>query len=173
MFDFKLTKTGDIEFSNEKPISKFHLMFSLSDYKSQRIKFLTIPETIPEKRKSAQRITFRTVPSSEIYAYNENNIENFEESLQAIMIGLRTELTDTLDYNIGSNMYKTRHNIYTGNKEDLSNASSIANEVVHSILPDASVRVEYGEHESGGYFQYQCLIITIEYGDKSETIYMY
>ena len=173
MFDFRLTKTGDLDCINDQPLSKFHLTFSLSKYKAQRINFVSIPNVVPPKKKGAQKIIFRTMQPMDPYKIKELNARDFEEAIQAIMIALRTELSDTIDYDIGSRLYQKRHSIFTGQEDELKDIGLIVSSVVGSILPDASAKVEYGEHKDAGYFKFQCLIITIRYEDESETIYMY
>ena len=60
MFDFKLTKKGDLDLDYDDSIDvPQKISFVVSDYDVQRIQFVTMPLTVQQKKPADQRISFK------------------------------------------------------------------------------------------------------------------
>jgi biotin synthase-like enzyme len=87
------------------------------------------------------------------------------EAIQAIRIALRTEKNNIRNLDVGSYAYQMHHSLYK-KKNDLKKIQEYIQEVVNTILPEATVTVGYADDEAAGYFRHQAVKAHINYYGK-------
>jgi hypothetical protein len=62
MYDLKLTETGDIDISVDKPVSSYRVSFSLVNISRQRISFVIAPPSVGTSKSNApQKVSFKYI----------------------------------------------------------------------------------------------------------------
>ena len=77
MFDFKLTKKGDLDLDYGSYGTPQKVSFVVGDYEAQRIKFMVTPLVAPNKKPAQQRILFKLadVPETDFTSKNMQDDE--------------------------------------------------------------------------------------------------
>lgn len=160
MFDLALTDSGDIDFSITESLPHCKVSFLISEYNGQIVNFITTPKK-QIKATGQCKVSFEFV-KEDTYQMQAEALEDIDESIQAIKLQLRTELYDVRNNALGTNFYQYKHNVIRKD-EDLEEIRYAASQIVHSILPEADVIVQF--ETSSGYFYCQTVRITITMKD--------
>ena len=166
MFDFTLTEAGDLEYENKAPFAPMHVTFTVAEYPSQHISFLSVPKPIIRPKKNGQHITFRFMPKIQESQLKDVPVQDTAEIVQAMNIEFRTELGDTLNEEIGSNFYRHIHDVVKG-EEDMEKIRLAAQNIVNKYFKDAEVDASYEIHEDAGNFAFQAVVIRIYDSDEA------
>lgn len=168
MFDFKLTKKGDLDLDYDDSLNVSQkVSFVVSDYDVQRIQFVTMPLTVQPKKPADQRISFKLVDIEDT-SFKEKDIQDDNEIAQAIYLALRTEAGDVYDRNAGTNFYQLRHQVVK-NDADLDRIAGYVANIVNDRFPDADVELAENEYPDAGFFRFQSYVIRIKVG-KGKTL---
>lgn len=159
MFDFKLTKDGDIEEESGYSLPKQTISFSVSPYEVQRIKFLVSPKTIMAPLRGEQNISFRFNQPRD-NGFSDGITQDEDEDVQALLLHLKTEKNDTYAEDVGSAFYKLKHYMVASDT-DLQKLSNAAAEIIQDYLPDATVKVVSADYPDAGYFRSESYIVEI------------
>lgn len=166
MFDLSISDAGDLELDLYDPMPDFKLSFMISEYDAQRVSFLSIPQNRAKAKVADQKISFKFSPEIRSVQLRPQTVAYNDEAIQALIIELRTELMDTYNYDIGSELYKLRHTIYTSDNS-LEDIRALITEAVQQYLPGAKVTIKYADDNAAGYFFCQAIKVTIDhYGDE-------
>lgn len=166
MFDLKLTESGDIDVSTERPISSYKVSFSLVDIARQRISFIIAPPSVGLNKKAPLKISFKYIKSFDDYKVQDKPVDDLHEAIQAIRIMLRTEKNNVRNLDIGSHTYQMQHSLYR-KENDLEDIQGYIQEIVNTILPEATVTAKYADDEAAGYFRHQAVKVHIDYEGKT------
>lgn len=159
MFDFKLTKSGDIEDSRDSFSSSQKITFSVSPQDVQRLSFLIMPAVPKAKKKGEQEISFRFTDRRK-NSFTESSLQDDEEASQALLINLKTELGDTYGTDVGSSLYKLKHAMVKDDA-DFEELKDRASAIVRGFLPDATVKLVKEEYPDAGYFRYAAYVVEV------------
>ena len=171
MFDFQMTKKGDLELDYDESWNvPQKISFVVSDYEAQRIKFLVKPLVPPERKPAQQRISFRFANLPEP-RFALKTLQDTDELAQAIRIALRTETNDVYDGSVGTKLYQLRHKTIRS-KEDLQAVADKIKVIVNDILPGADTALVDEEYSDAGYFRFESYTIEIWYGGKKIADYI-
>lgn len=165
MFDFKLTKKGDLDLDYGDDINSVQkVSFVVSDYEAQRIRFVTMPLAVQPKKPAEQRVSFK-LADIEDTSFVEKSIQDEDELMQAVYLALRTESGDVYDRNVGTVLYKLRHMVVRDEAELKQLAVRIAS-IVNKVVPGADIELLEEEYPDAGFFRYQSFVIRILLGDR-------
>ena len=165
MFDFKLTKKGDLDLDYDDSINVPQKdSFVVSDYDVQRIQFVTMPLTVQQKKPADQRISFK-LASIDDTSFVEKAVQDDDELVQAIYLTLRTESGDVYDGDAGSNFYQLRHQMVKDDQELQRIAGRVAS-IINDRFPEAEVEFGDEEYPDAGFFRFQSYIVCVKIGDK-------
>lgn len=165
MFDFKLTKKGDLDLDYGDDVGVAQkVTFVVSDQEVQRISFVTMPLKVHTKPPAEQRISFKFA-SFDDTSFVEKSLQDDDELAQAVYLALRTEAGDVYDRNAGTSFYQLKHMIVkTG--ADLNRIANRIATIVGEILPGAEIELSEQEYPDAGYFRYQSYVVIIRNGGR-------
>lgn len=168
MLDFKITDSGDLAFSDEISSEKIRIRFSIADYPTFLLSFDTDFRKV-NKKEEGLTISFDTNSTLDL---NDkfSSAKNDEEIIQAIRIGVRTELGE-LDQRstVGSTLLLYKHK-----RIDISllnNVKNIIQDIVNSVSGNDTYSVEAVQEEGTGNFY--CHNITIYIYRDNELFYSF
>lgn len=170
MFDFKLTKKGDLDLDYGSYGTPQKVSFVVGDYEAQRIKFMVTPLVAPNKKPAQQRISFKLadVPETD---FTSKNLQDDEELAQAIRLALRTELYDVYDSSIGTRLYQLRHKMVKS-EDELQGIADKIGMIVDDLLPGAKTELIAEENSDAGFFRYESYTIAVTYNGKKVADYI-
>ena len=165
MFDFKLTKKGDLDLDYADCVGRPQkVSFVVAKQDAQRISYLVTPLKPPEWKTAQQRISFRYGTGFET-KFTDNSLQDNDELVQAVMLALRTEENDVYNSNVGTKLYQLRHKVIH-TEDELSALADSIGQVVNEILPGATVKLVECEYPDAGFFRYESYVIEIHYNGK-------